>query len=187
MNILQKMMINFQYIRKPPWDTDASPPELMEYILTHTPGRALDLGCGSGTNVITLAKHGWKATGVDFAYRAITVAKRKIRQENVEVQLITGDVTDLTMLRNPFDFILDIGCYHLLENENIQKYVNNILRLMKPGGTYLLWGFFSSNEKFKRLTDKHIKELNKFLNLISRRDNNGPDFLPSAWFIFKNR
>ena len=185
MNILQKLMFNFYYFQKPPWDTGVSPPELMEYIHTHPPGTALDLGCGSGTNVITLAKHGWKATGVDFAYRAIAVAKRKIRQEKVEVQLVAGDVTDLTMLRNPFDFILDIGCFHLLENENIQKYVKNILRLIKPGGTYLMWGFFSSQESFQRLTDGHIKELNNFLNLISRKDNVEPDCLPSAWFTFK--
>ena len=40
-------------------------------------GRALDLGCGTGTNSIYLAQHGWETTGVDFVPRAIGIAKRK--------------------------------------------------------------------------------------------------------------
>ena len=57
-----------------PWDTNITPPEVKEFIAAAPPGKALDLGCGTGTNAITLAQHGWQATGVDFAPKAIRTA-----------------------------------------------------------------------------------------------------------------
>ncbi|BEH02808.1 class I SAM-dependent methyltransferase [Brooklawnia propionicigenes] len=38
---------------------------------TLVPGRALDLGCGEGADVIWLAQHGWQATGIDISATAI--------------------------------------------------------------------------------------------------------------------
>ena len=49
--------------RQTPWDTQVTPPEVMEFIARTPPGKALDLGCGTGTNAITLARHGWQVDG----------------------------------------------------------------------------------------------------------------------------
>jgi 2-polyprenyl-3-methyl-5-hydroxy-6-metoxy-1,4-benzoquinol methylase len=46
----------------------------MKFIAETAPGKALDLGCGIGTNAITLAQYGWQATGIDFALKAIRTA-----------------------------------------------------------------------------------------------------------------
>jgi methylase of polypeptide subunit release factors len=74
--MMRKLFFNLAYLQKPVWDTGISPPELLDFIANHNPGRALDLGCGTGTNSITLAKHGWEVTGVDFVKRAINLARR---------------------------------------------------------------------------------------------------------------
>ncbi len=60
--MFRRLAFNFWYFRKPPWDSGISPPELLEFIRTHPAGKAIDLGCGTGTNVITLAKAGWQVT-----------------------------------------------------------------------------------------------------------------------------
>jgi len=39
-----------------PWDTQVTPPEVMELIANTSLGKALDLGCGTGTNAITLSR-----------------------------------------------------------------------------------------------------------------------------------
>jgi methylase of polypeptide subunit release factors len=75
--MLRKLWFNLAYYQKHVWDTGITPQEVMSFIASHVPGKALDIGCGTGTNVIALAKSGWQVTGVDFAPRAIRIAKKR--------------------------------------------------------------------------------------------------------------
>ena len=63
-----------------PWDTGVTPPEVVELIEgDHPPtGRALDLGCGTGTNVAYLAAHGFEVVGIDFSRPAIERARARL-------------------------------------------------------------------------------------------------------------
>lgn len=141
MRWFRRLYFRLLYLRNPPWDTQVSPPELMDFIARHAPGRALDLGCGTGTNVITLAKHGWQATGVDFVGHAIEQAKVKAQHAGIEADFQVDDVTRLKNVRGSFDLILDIGCYHGLDEDQRTLYVKNLSRLTSPGSIYLLYGF----------------------------------------------
>ena len=46
------------------------------------PGRALDLGCGTGANLRYLARHGFEATGIDFSRVALRVARERAATES---------------------------------------------------------------------------------------------------------
>ncbi len=94
MNFLRRLSFSIWYYFRPPWDTGISPPELVGFLDAHPPGRALDMGCGTGTNIITMAKRGWQVTGIDFAPTAIKVARRKARGAGVKVDLNVGDVSE---------------------------------------------------------------------------------------------
>src|SRR3990172_7902002 len=94
--MLRKYYFNLLYLfSEPPWDTGISPPELFDYIENHPPGNAIDIGCGTGTNVITLAQAGWQVTGVDFAPHAIKIAKRKVSRAGIQAELLERDATNL--------------------------------------------------------------------------------------------
>jgi len=58
-----------------PWDSGITPPEIQEILASAPPGRALDLGCGTGTVMRDLLRAGWQADGVDFVPRAIALAE----------------------------------------------------------------------------------------------------------------
>ena len=53
------------------------------------PGRALDLGCGSGPNALMLARRGWSVFGVDWAERAIELASQAARDEGLTAGSLT--------------------------------------------------------------------------------------------------
>ncbi len=131
MSFLRRLRFNLRYYRNPPWDTGVSPPELMDFIKGYSmgsrPGRALDLGCGTATNVITLAQHGWQVTGVDFARIAIGMARRKARRAGVKVDLRVGDVIQEGVADGAYDLVLDIGCFHSLTPEGRVAYVRNLI------------------------------------------------------------
>jgi len=67
MSFFRRIFFNLWYYRDHPWDTGISPPELMDFNQTYPPGRALELGCGTGINVITFVRREWQVAGLDFA------------------------------------------------------------------------------------------------------------------------
>jgi methylase of polypeptide subunit release factors len=60
-----------------PWDTGDPEPYLVELIERGTiaPGRALEVGCGTGTNALWLAARGFEVVGIDISPRAIAMAQ----------------------------------------------------------------------------------------------------------------
>lgn len=184
--MIHRLRFLWMYIRRPPWDSGITPPELHEFIASHPAGRAIDLGCGTGTNVLTLAQHGWQVTGVDFVPKAIRVAKRKTKNVKTKVELFVGDVTDLRGITGPFDLALDIGCFHGLENKS--AYLDELDRLLAPSGHWLLYGFFkpSSHLSGPGLVEADLDMINAHgLSLLSRTDGFDKRDRPSAWFLFQ--
>jgi SAM-dependent methyltransferase len=182
---------NRWYLRRdqPPWDTGISPPELYAFIESHPPGRALDLGCGTGTNVITLAQLGWQVTGVDFAIRAISVAKRKARAANIYADLRVGDVTHLNGIAGPFDLIIDIGCFHGLLPNGQAAYARQVKHFLAPGGTFLLYVMFKENSQSVRsgVIESDLSRYAPELQVVARTDSiDAARGGPSAWLMYQH-
>lgn len=188
MSLARRLFFNLFYFSNPPWDTGISPPELLTYLASHPAGRALDLGCGTGTNVITLARQGWQVTGVDFARRAIQIARRKARQAGVSIDLRVGDVTRLEGVSGPFDLILDIGCFHGLDPAEMQVYISNLDRLLASQGTFLMYGFF--REEASSGPGMLPSDLNRFspvFDLVRREDSTDRQQRASVWLTYCRR
>lgn len=154
MKALRRLKFWWRYLRgHTPWDTNQTPPEIIALIEDEglPAGKALDLGCGTGTNVIYLAGHGWQAMGIDFVAQAIHTARRKARRAGVtpHTRFLVGDVTKLSEmdLAGPFDLITDIGCGHSLLPADRAQYVRDLARLSVPGSVLMLYMFRPTPER----------------------------------------
>jgi SAM-dependent methyltransferase len=140
---LLKLFFDLRYrFTKPPWDSGITPPEVVAFVLaTKERGRALDVGCGTGTNSIYLTQQGFAVVGLDFSPKAIALARAKAKYAGLAIDLQVADVTQLNFLRGPFEYILDIGCLHTLDEKGRAQYAEHLARLAKPGGTFMLYAF----------------------------------------------
>lgn len=133
--------LGYRYFRMP-WETGPRE-ELVGLVGSGriAPGRAIDLGCGTGSNAIFLAQHGFEVTGVDFAASAIKKAKRRAKAAGVRVQFVVDDLTNLRKVKGIFDFLVDYGALDDLSRTDRDLYVCNMLPLTRAGSRYLLWCF----------------------------------------------
>ena len=186
-NLFRRILFQYMYFRQPPWDTGISPPELLEFIQTHNPGHAIDLGCGTGTNVITLVRAGWEVTGVDFAPRAIKIARQKLNQAGIQANLFLRDATKLQGINGPFDFALDLGCFHGIPQDGKPKYLERLDQILAPGGFWLMYGFLKADPLHagSGLLEADIDLISSRLTLVSRRDGVDNGDRPSAWFLYQ--
>lgn len=133
------------------WDTGETPPEVQEAFQTGDipPGVVIDLGCGTGTNVIYMAMQGRQAIGLDFVPEAISKARRKAQQAGVSerTQFQVADVTQLGKMELPrCSFALDMGCFHGLSPDGQRRYVVGLANMLVPSGRYMLYTLDSRKE-----------------------------------------
>jgi 2-polyprenyl-3-methyl-5-hydroxy-6-metoxy-1,4-benzoquinol methylase len=192
MSLLRSIIFNIRYIfQRAPWDSGITPPELMTFLESCPRGRAIDLGCGTGTNVITLAQKGWTVTGIDFAPQAIQIAKRKASAANASVDLRVGDVTNLKDVTGQFDLALDLGCFHGVDDHN--AYLRELDRILAPNGYWFLYVIFKTEQGHSR-TNITADEMNHLWagtkpapTLIQRIDGQDRGDRKSAYFIFQKQ
>ncbi len=182
--VLNRLIFSLWYFGRPPWDSGISPPELLEFIQTHPAGHAIDLGCGTGTNVVTLARAGWQVTGVDFASRAVHIARRKIKRSGIQANAFVADVTRLSY-DALFDLALDIGCFHGVSER--AAYLDTLVRMLKPGAHWLMYGFFKPEAQASGpgLVESDLAMIERRLKLIWRREGTDKRERPSAWHLFQ--
>jgi len=187
----QRWIYRLFYLRRPPWDTGITPPELLRLIEEERipPGRALDLGCGTGTNAIYLAQHGFQVVGVDYVAKAIAQAREKAQQAGVSVTFHVGDVSDLSFLGDQqFDLALDIGCFHGIPKESRPAYVSSLAAHTRPGARYLLYAFHPRRLLFREmgLTYDEVEALfSNWFRLREVEEGADPTGGSSAWYFME--
>jgi len=179
------LWFNLAYFKKPPWDTGVTPPELYQFIESHPPGKALDLGCGTGTNLLTLASYGWQVTGIDYAWRAVQTARRRLIENGVTGFVAAGDVTMMQRVQEQFNLVLDMGCYHGIPTNRRSFYRANVLRWLAMGGTFLLYAHCLETNGRIGVDETDIDEFSAMLNFRERLDSSDSRGRHAVWLRFE--
>jgi len=189
MSILWDLMY---LLKKTPWDTGITPPEIVAMIESgrlRPPGRVFDLGCGTGTNAIYLAQHGFEVIGIDVSRRAIALARRKARSANLAIKFERGDVTLMRRwaISNSIDFAFDIGCFHNLEAEARKRYVSGLTAVLKPGALYMLYAFEPQADRRGVALDEIAALFDQAYKLEGMRHGGDRNGRASAWYTLMKR
>lgn len=123
-----------------PWDTGVPSSELQLALGRNhiQPGRALDIGCGTGTNSVWLAEQGFEVTGIDLAELAVERAQARARAAGVKAHFLVADVLQLPDPEGPFAFFFDRGCYHAVRQSAPQQYAPAVARQLAAGARGLI-------------------------------------------------
>lgn len=125
-----------------PWDTDEPDPNLVAAVerFKITPGRALDIGCGTGTHAVWLASQGFDVLGVDISGRAIERAEERAAATSIATRC-SFDMLDF--LSDPpsgesFDFVFDRGCFHVFDEPSERaRFAANVAGCLATHGQWL--------------------------------------------------
>jgi SAM-dependent methyltransferase len=126
-----------------PWDREGAPPMLVDLVegpAALRPGRALDIGCGTGRDAVYLADHGWQVTAVDVSPHAIDKARRR----SDDVRWHVADLGEPSMervvepLAGSVALVLDVGCLHGLDLDGRAAWGRAVNRVAAPHARLLL-------------------------------------------------
>lgn len=123
-----------------PWRRESPPEPLQKLLSTRVPGRALDIGCGTGETTVFLAQSGYEVTGIDFLERPLHLAKQSSRVLGVTAQFLLADVVKWKG-NGSYDLIVDMGCLHHLNGPESEIYRNKIKHWLRRRGVYFLVHF----------------------------------------------
>jgi len=100
------------------------------------PGRALDVGCGEGADVVWLAQQGWDVTGLDVSQVALDRAAMHSRQAGASVRWVHADLVQAQLPAGAFDLVS--AQYPALLRTPGDDAERALLAAVAPGGTLLV-------------------------------------------------
>ncbi len=111
-------------------------PEVVEF-LKNKKGNILDMGCGSGRNMIK--QDGLEYYGCDFSENMLKFAKQKGEELGIKARLSKFNVEKLGFDDEFFDAAIFISTLHCIENEKLRKKaLAELFRVLKVGGEAMI-------------------------------------------------
>ena len=177
----EKYKKDLSYRNKYPWT------EIVAFIFSNFKNlddrkgkKVLELGCGTGSNLIFCSKEGMDCYGIDASSTVISYAKSFSKSEGVNCNFKIGDFTNLPYEDSKFDVVLDRSALSLCTIEGFKKAVSEAQRVLKSGGLFFLSPFGDQDSSFHKVPDKngvidtissgHISGLGGQVLFLSYRD-----------------
>jgi ubiquinone/menaquinone biosynthesis C-methylase UbiE len=93
----------------------------------------LDVGCGTGVDLVRFARAGADAVGVDIAEAAIALARKNAAHQQLTMHLAVADGEVLPFQDNSFDYVFAHGVVQYTDDD--RALVEQCRRVLRPGGT----------------------------------------------------
>ncbi len=123
-----------------PWDTGKPAALLVEFVAAGRipPSRTLEIGCGTGTNAIWLAEHGFEVEGIDLAPLAIERAEARLQGRKLPCRFRTLDFLNTSLPEDSYHFVFDRGCFHVFDDApQREQFAARVSAALVTGGLWL--------------------------------------------------
>lgn len=179
------------YTGTPPWDIGRPQGEIVRLARAgEIRGDVLDVGCGTGENLLYLVGLGHDGTGIDISPKAIEKARLKAKSRQLEAKFVVGNALNLERLERLFDTGIDCGLFHTFSDGMRRNFAESLKSALRPGGTYYMLCFSEDEPEDwggpRRVTQREIRDTfaNGWrINYIrgARFDVNFPQIEGRAW------
>ena len=121
----------------------------VRYIREHCPpGRALDVGCGTGTLAGRLARAGYEMTGLDPSQGMLEV----MAESEPEVAGVRGEGGELPFADDSFDLTLTVAAlHHIADPVAVRATLGEMVRVTRPEGRIVVWDHNPRNPYWRSL------------------------------------
>jgi len=146
-------------------ESDPSP-LVIETATKLTPGRALDLACGTGRNALWLAERGWTVTAIDGAPAAIEILQQQAAQRSLSLDARVADLEKHEYVIAPFAWDLIVICCYL------QRDLLEPAKLgLTAGGVLLQVALVGEERSYKRLSPGELDSYFEGWEILHRRED----------------
>jgi cyclopropane fatty-acyl-phospholipid synthase-like methyltransferase len=150
------------YQGQAPWDTGRPQPAIIRLAEAgQIRGSVLDVGCGTGENLLYLAARGHDCCGIDFVPVAVERAKAKAAQRGIDARFLVGNALELNKLGRQFDTVIDCGLFHTFADEDRPPFIRGLAAVLRPSGLLHILCFSDEQpgtEGPRRITQHEIRD-----------------------------
>jgi demethylmenaquinone methyltransferase / 2-methoxy-6-polyprenyl-1,4-benzoquinol methylase len=146
------------------------------------PKQILDVATGTGDFAIeAMSLSPERITGVDISEGMLEIGRKKIlkRELGDKIELLKGDSENLPFLENNFDAVT--VAFGVRNFENLEKGLQEILRVMRPGAMLVVLEFSKPRRfPFKQLYNFYFKFILPQIGKIVSKDKAAYTYLPES-------
>lgn len=93
-----------------------------------------------------MAQQDFEVTAVEISKRALEYAKKKMDEAKIDIRFALGSFVTLPLKDEQFDFVFDMSCFHHVEIEDRDKFIEGVCQVLRRNrGQYLLVCFSDKN------------------------------------------
>lgn len=151
--------------------------QILEALKGNDEGTCLDVGSGSGYVGLAIAKQSkMKVCLYDMNEEALEIAKENIKDVSLEdrVYVKHGNAEEISYPDESFDLVTSRGSLFFWQDK--AKAINEILRVLKPGGIAYIGGGFGNRELKSKVDEKMLAIDEKWLVKAEERKSSKEDY-----------